>query len=93
MRVGSDSKLLLAIRTIVVTTRAAIRSHRKFGTDHLGRETARRGAAMLAELGRTLPTDGSDAIRQAYEEADREMQELTVAADERATADEQSALT
>jgi hypothetical protein len=88
--VGSESKLVLAIRTIVVTTRVAINSHRKSGTNDLGPETVRRGAAMLAELGRTLPTDGSDAVRQAYEKADREMQELTDAAEERATAEERS---
>jgi hypothetical protein len=88
--VGSESKLVLAIRTIVVTTRVAIRSHRKAGTDHLGRETARRGAAMLAELGRKLPADGWEAVRQAYEEADREMQELRDAAEEWATAEERS---
>jgi len=86
--VGSESKLLLAIRTIVVTTRVAIRSHRKAGMEDLGRDSARRGAAMLAELGRTLPTDGSEAVRQAYEKAERELQELTDAEEEGPSADQ-----
>lgn len=78
-------RLLLAIRTIVVTTRVAVHSHRKAGNEELGRESARRGAKMLAELGRELPPDDAGTIGQTYREAERELREFMTPAPDLST--------
>lgn len=76
MIVSSDSKLLLAVRTILVTTRAAIQAHQASGKADLARATARRGAELLRRLGQELPPDASETIDRSYREAEREMASL-----------------
>lgn len=81
--VSSDVRPLLAIRTIVVTTRAAVRSHRAAGNEELARESAQRGAEMLTELGSRLSPEAPGAIGQAYRDAEHELQTLTALAADR----------
>ena len=73
--VGMDDRLPLMIRTILVTARAAIRSNQKLGRRDLGVEGARRGLAMLDDLGARLPADTSPAVRDQYERAREELLE------------------
>jgi hypothetical protein len=77
--VSSDSKHLLAVRTILVTTRAAIQAHQESGKEDLARATANRGAELLRRLGQGLPPDAGETIERSYREAEREMEGLLVA--------------
>lgn len=70
---GTFDRLLMAIRTIAVSTRAAVRSNRQVGRRDLSVASARRGLAMLEQLRDRLPADAPDAVRDAYERARREI--------------------
>jgi hypothetical protein len=74
--VTSDARLLLAIRTILVTTRIAFGSNQRAGMDDLARGAASRGAEMLERLRRDLPPDASDRLSRAVGDAEREIREL-----------------
>jgi hypothetical protein len=76
--VADESDLRLAIRTIAVTSRAAIDSSRKTGRKDLAVESARRGLALLEAVRERLDADVSDDVSQQLEAAVRE---LTSAAD------------
>ena len=67
----------LAIRTIVVTTRAADRSHRRGGRPDLARGSAVQGLVLLEELSQTR--DLRTGAAQAFAEARRELQALSEA--------------
>ncbi len=71
--VGMDDRLPLTIRTILVSSRAAIRSNEKLGRRDLAVESARRGLAMLEALHPRLPDDTSAAVIDQYERARREL--------------------
>jgi len=71
---GSDE---LAIRTVVVTTRAAVRSHRRVGQSDMARESAVRGLLLLKELGRARDLRNGSA--EAFADARRELQALSEA--------------
>lgn len=67
---GNDARLTLAIRTIVVTTRAAVRSNAKIGRPDLASETAQRGVELLDGIG-PVPPELRDALDAAREELAR----------------------
>lgn len=73
--VTTNAKLLLAIRTILVSTRAGAITHERRGNLVLARETVERGAALLEQLGRDLPTTPAE-VRARYEDARRELAAL-----------------
>jgi hypothetical protein len=74
LRVGTDDRLLLlAIRTIAVSTRAAVRSNRQIGRPDLSIASARRGLVMLEELHARIPAGGPDVVRERYEHARDEL--------------------
>lgn len=83
---GSDAKLVLAIRTIAVTTRVAVRSNAKLGRTDLIAPTARRGLELLDSLG-PLGDDTSPRVVEAYEAARAELLRLN-----EASSDDQVAL-
>ena len=66
---GKNDRLGLAIRTIAVTTRAAILSNEKVGRADLAVDSARRGLRMLDELGASLAADTPADVRAQYERA------------------------
>ena len=74
---GIGVKDELAIRTVVVTTRAAVRSHRRVGRPDMARESALRGLLLLTELGRAR--DLRNGAAETFAEAQRELQALSEA--------------
>lgn len=66
---GSDA-VEMAIRTVVVSTQAAVRSHRSAGRPDLARESAARGLVLLDDLGltRTFPNGSAERFEQAHRE-------------------------
>jgi hypothetical protein len=74
---GSDAADQLAIRTVVVTTRAAARSHRRSDRPDLARESAIRGLLLLEYVAETRDLrNGAAAI---LDEARRELRALSEA--------------
>jgi hypothetical protein len=74
--VTSDARLLLAIRTILVTTRIAFRSNQRAGMDDLAGGAASRGAQLLERLRRDVPPDANERLSGAMADAEREIREL-----------------
>jgi hypothetical protein len=77
--VDEGEKLRLSVRTILVTTRVAVRSQREAGNDGTASAAARRGLEMLGELTARLPDDAPPDVR---EQADAAREELTAMADD-----------
>jgi hypothetical protein len=73
--VGNDAKLALAIRTVAVTTRVAVRSHSKRGDADLAVASAERGLQLLDQIAQPLE-DPSSRIRELLDAARRELTEL-----------------
>jgi hypothetical protein len=71
--VGTPSDLVLEIRTIAVSARAAIDSSYKVGRPDVAAECAWRGLAMLERIRDRLGGDVPDEIHQQYEAAHREL--------------------
>ena len=67
--------LPLAIRTVLVTTRAAVSSNVNSGDQEMARVSARRGLALLESVALGPQTEDQDVSR-AYVEARRELREL-----------------
>ena len=74
--VGSDAKLKLAIRTVAVTTRVAVKSHEKRGDTELAAESARRGLVLLDQIAESLDEEDSTGARHAFEIARGELSGL-----------------
>jgi hypothetical protein len=81
--VGTESALLLAIRTIDVSARAAIDSNYKVGRSDMAIEAARRGLAMLEGLRHRIGPGAPEEIRQAFEAAVRELASVAAASADR----------
>jgi hypothetical protein len=78
--VGSDAKLRLAIRTVAVTTRVAVKSHERRGDAELAAETARRGLVLLDQIAESLDEEASTGARDAFETARGELSGLAARA-------------
>ena len=76
---GTDAKLKLAIRTVAVTTRVAVKSHEKRGDPELAAASARRGLQLLQGIGQSLDNGASSEARQAFDQARRELSVLASA--------------
>lgn len=63
----------LALRTIVVTTRTAIATHRKAGNDVLVRASAQHGLGLLNDLESRLPPDAPENALNDIGEARRQL--------------------
>jgi hypothetical protein len=74
--VGTAGGLELALRTIVVSTRAAIATHRKTGNDVLIHASAQQGLGLLDDLEFRLPGDATEDDRMHIEEARRVLASL-----------------
>jgi hypothetical protein len=74
--VRTAGSLDLALRTIVVTTRAAIATHRKRGNDDLVRASLEQGLGLLDDLVSQLPSDTLVDERRNIEEARRLLSSL-----------------
>lgn len=72
MKVGGVE---MAMRTVLVSTQAAVRSHRKAGRPDLARQSAVRGLVLLDDLGLTRTFPNGSAER--FEEAHRELESLS----------------
>ena len=70
----------LEIRTIVVTTRAAVRRHQQMGRPDLVPISVERGLLLLDEERARRPSDVSSSA-SPYEDARREIESLTDNAD------------
>jgi len=70
---------MLAIRTIVGTTRVAVKSNQAEGRDDLALRSARRGEALLDDFASRLPPDASPDVRRSYADA---REQLTAIVDE-----------
>ena len=81
---GNEAKLKLAIRTILATTRVAVRSNQAAGRDDLAVESARRGEALLDDLSSRLPPDASAGVWQSYDDARGRLTAISVEAGRRA---------
>lgn len=77
--VGTAGGLELALRTIVVSTRAAIATHRKIGNDVLIYASAQQGLGLLDDLESRLPGDATEDDRRHIEEARRVLASLAEA--------------
>ncbi len=64
----AEGNARLAIRTIVVSTRAAVAAHLNVGQEQLSRESAHRGLKLLRELRRHAAAAGAMADYEAAEE-------------------------
>ena len=73
---GNDAKLRLAIRTVAVTTKVAVRSNRGTGHPELATATAERGLALLDSIGERLDAGTSSEILEALESARDELLQL-----------------
>jgi len=71
--VGTPSDLVLEIRTIAVSARAAIDSSYKVGRPDVAAECASRGLTMLEGIRDRLSGDVPDEIHQQYADAHREL--------------------
>ncbi len=69
----SERKARLAIRTVVVTTRAAVASHVRAGRRELRVASIQRGFALLRDLRERVVRAGA---RAEYAEAERELNAL-----------------
>lgn len=67
---------LLAIRTVLVTTRAAVLSHRKAGADGLARDSVHRGIELLTDVGDRIGIERDGELAEQYEDAMRELRSL-----------------
>lgn len=74
--VGTDAKLRLAIRTVAVTTRVAVKSHEKHGNGRLAAASAQRGLVLLDQLAEALDDGASTEARDAFEAARSELSAL-----------------
>ena len=83
---GKGAKTDLAIRTVAVTTRAAVSSHVKRGDTELAAESATRGLVLLDQLGETFDDDVSRQTRDLFEAARRELAALATGDDAGITA-------
>jgi hypothetical protein len=72
MAAAGDARL--AIRTILVSTRAAVAAHLRTGREDLGRESAHRGLVLLADV-RSLAQDAGAGT--AYAEAEAEITRMS----------------
>ncbi len=72
-RVGNESDLLLAIRTITVSARAAVTSNNKVGRPDLAVKTARRGLMLLERLRGQLDAGFPTEAHQRFDAAVREL--------------------
>ena len=72
-RMGTVGNLELALRTIVVTTRTAIATHRMAGNDALLRASARHGLGLLDDLESRMPPDATARDQRNIEDARREL--------------------
>jgi hypothetical protein len=70
---GSERKARLAIRTVVVTTRAAVASHVRAGRRELRIASIQRGIALLRDLRDRVIREGA---RAEYEDAERQLNDL-----------------
>jgi len=77
--VGTTEQMRRAIRTVLVTARAAIHSNQRLGRADLAMESARRGLQLLDELEVRLPDDAEDEVRADFAAA---LDELESAADD-----------
>lgn len=77
---GAQRSVALEIRTIVVTTRAAVRRHRQMGHADLVPISVERGLLLLEEQRARRPGDGVSA-EPAYDDARREIESLVGDAD------------
>jgi hypothetical protein len=75
--VGTESDLLMAIRTIAVSARAAVNSSHRAGRPDLAAQSARRGLMLLDGLRDQL---GSGAPAEVHQRFDAAVRELTSAA-------------
>lgn len=71
---GSDAANVLALRTVVVTTRAAVRSHLRAGHADLARESAARGLLLLEDV--AASRNLRDGESESLAEGRRELREL-----------------
>ena len=69
----ATAKALLAIRTILVSTRAAVVAHLRTGREDLGRESAHRGLVLLEDLRTTAHATDTQA---AYDDAERAIMQM-----------------
>jgi hypothetical protein len=81
--VGNEAKLKLAIRTILATTRVAVKSNQAAGRDDLALESARRGEALLDDLSSRLPPDASAGVWQTFDDARGRLTAISVEAGRR----------
>lgn len=65
----------LAIRTVLVTTRAAVRSNLSAGRPVAARLSAERGARLLESLA-AYRSSGDERVRREYADATRELRSL-----------------
>jgi len=63
----------LSIRTVVVTTMSAVRTHGQAGNEQLARDSVIRGLALLDAMKADDPADGTDRL---YADARRELRAL-----------------
>jgi hypothetical protein len=74
--VGNDAKLRLAIRTVAVTTRVAVKSRVTRGDPELAIASAERGLALLDQIDQSLDEDASRPAREQLDAARRELDAL-----------------
>ena len=83
---GNDAKLRLAIRTVAVTTRVAVKSHVTRGDPELAVASAERGLELLHHIQESLDEDASRPAREQLDAARRELQALANPGEGEATA-------
>jgi hypothetical protein len=74
--VGNDAKLKLAIRTVAVTTRVAVKSHAGRGDSELAVASAERGLELLDQIDQSLDENASRPARDQLDAARRELTAL-----------------
>ena len=74
---GNEAELRLAIRTVAVTTRVAVRSNRRTGHPEYAIASAQRGLALLDSIRQAIGPDTPSEIVDALETARRELSQLT----------------
>ena len=84
---SSDARVLLAIRTILVTTQVAFRSHHRAGMHDLARGAAHRGVELLERMRQELPPDVADRLGRAVGDAEREIRGLISSVSDRSPRD------
>jgi hypothetical protein len=78
------NRQLLAIRTILVGTRAAVHSHRRAEQPDLERMSLERGLQLLEHFLARHPDGLSPEAEHSFEDARRELRALVEAADDEA---------